>query len=63
LKQVLSDYQERIEGKVYIGYRKGFISNENKIEELLNDKDLKGMISISSPIEAVSAFNKDLLNQ
>jgi len=63
LKQVLSDYQGRIEGKVYIGYRKGFISNENEIEELLNDKDLKEMISISSPIEAISAFNKDLLNQ
>jgi CRISPR-associated protein Cst2 len=63
LKQVLNDYNDRIEGKVYIGYRKGFISNEKEIDSLLDDEILKKKISISSPIEAISAFNKELLNQ
>ncbi|MDR2944359.1 MAG: type I-B CRISPR-associated protein Cas7/Cst2/DevR [Methanosarcinales archaeon] len=63
LKQVLSDYKDRIEGHVYIGYRKGFISNEAEIDELKTDENLKKLISISSPIEAVAAFNKELLNQ
>lgn len=59
-KQVLSDYKNRIDGKVYIGLRKGFISNESDIYSLKDESDI---IEIGTPIEVVNSFNKNVLNQ
>lgn len=61
-KEILKDYKDRITGKVYIGMRKGYISNEAEIIKFLEDKDLKNIISISSPIEAVKLFNSNELH-
>lgn len=61
-KEVVKDYSDRVKGKIYIGIRNGYISNEDEIYELMNNDEFKGMIEVSSPLEAVKRFNKNELN-
>lgn len=60
-KEIIKDYKDRITGKVYIGIRKGYIYNEQDIHGLLEDDNLKDLIVITSPIEAIRCFNRDEL--
>ncbi|MBP2173203.1 type I-B CRISPR-associated protein Cas7/Cst2/DevR [Methanococcus voltae] len=60
LKEILSDYTDRITGKVYIGLRKGYVANEKEIyalKEIEQDMDLE--FEIASPIEVVNKFNEN----
>lgn len=61
-KEIVKDYKDRIKGKVYIGIRKGYISNENEIHELMQDDEFKSIVEVHSPIEAIKKFNKTELN-
>lgn len=62
LKEVIKDYRDRIDGKVYIGLRKGFVSNEEEIRKLAtDDTDFKAILEIGSPIEITEKFNKEVL--
>lgn len=56
-KEIISDYKDRIVGKVYIGIRKGYISNEEEIYSLAEDESLKDLVVVTTPIEAVKKFN------
>lgn len=60
-KELLKDYKDRITGKVYLGIRKGYISNEDEIYNLVNDEEIKEMVIVSTPIEVVKLFNKNEL--
>jgi CRISPR-associated protein Cst2 len=57
-KEVLRDYRDRIMGKVYIGIRKGYISNEEDIYNLANDQEFKDLVVVTTPIDAVKKFNE-----
>ncbi|MCS3901889.1 type I-B CRISPR-associated protein Cas7/Cst2/DevR [Methanococcus voltae] len=60
LKEILSDYKDRITGKVYIGIRKGYVSNEEEIKALKEiENDLGLEFEIASPIEVVNKFNEN----
>lgn len=62
LKEVIKDYRDRIDGKVYIGLRKGFVSNEEEIRKLAtDDTNFKDILKIGSPIEITEKFNKEVL--
>ncbi|MEG6614240.1 type I-B CRISPR-associated protein Cas7/Cst2/DevR [Pseudoclostridium thermosuccinogenes] len=60
-KEVLRDYKDRIVGKVYIGIRKGYVANEQEIYDLVNDTEFKDLVVVTTPIGAVSEFNKQEL--
>lgn len=57
-KEVLRDYKDRIIGKVYIGIRKGYISNELEIYNLTENEEFKNLIVVTSPVDAVKQFNE-----
>lgn len=57
-KEILRDYKDRIAGKVYIGIRKGYISNEEEIYKLADDYEFKNLLIVTSPIDAVNKFNE-----
>jgi len=60
-KEILRDYRDRITGKVYIGIREGYISNEQDIRNLRNDDEFKDWVVVTTPINAVREFNKNEL--
>lgn len=60
LKEVLIDYKNTIEGKVFIGKRSGFLDEENKaLEEL---KTL-GFVEFTSVNDAIDKYCEQLKNQ
>jgi hypothetical protein len=60
-KEVLEDYKDRITGKVYIGIRKGYISNEEEIYSLAKDKKYEDRVVVTTPMAAVKGFNEQEL--
>jgi CRISPR-associated protein Cst2 len=60
-KEVLEDYKDRITGKVYIGIRKGYISNEEEIYSLAKDKKYEDRVVVTTPMDAVKGFNEQEL--
>ncbi len=60
-KEVLGDYKDRITGKVYIGVRKGYISNEEEIYDLVEDNEFKDKVVVTTPVDAVNRFNEQEL--
>lgn len=60
-KEIVRDYKDRITGKVYVGIRKGYVSNEEEIYDLASSQEYKHFIVVTSPIEAVKRFNQEEL--
>ena len=63
LKEITNDYKDRISTPVYIGIRKGYLKNENKIKELSSDNvtDAKGIkFIITTPIDAAEQISTSL---
>lgn len=59
LKQIISDYKDKLATPVYIGIRKGYLLNEKEVEALHDGKE----VVIGSPISIVETFNNEHLKK
>ncbi|MCF2138527.1 MAG: DevR family CRISPR-associated autoregulator [Candidatus Lokiarchaeota archaeon] len=58
LKELISDYKEKIETPIYIGIRKDYLENDEEVRKLKEHDDIS--IIVDSPLGIVSKFS-DLL--
>jgi len=56
LLELAADYNEKLATPIYVGFRKGYLQNEEEVTEKLNNGFVLG-----SPIEIVNQFNKNHL--
>ncbi|MEX2757094.1 MAG: type I-B CRISPR-associated protein Cas7/Cst2/DevR [Candidatus Sigynarchaeota archaeon] len=51
LKELISDYKDRLQTPVFIGLRTGYLENEEEIRKLVIDKEFKDKLVLSTPVE------------
>ncbi|WP_437917927.1 type I-B CRISPR-associated protein Cas7/Cst2/DevR [Sphingobacterium sp. LRF_L2] len=56
LLELSNDYKNKLATPIYVGFRKGYLQNEDEINEKLKD----GFV-LASPVEIVSQFNQNYL--
>jgi CRISPR-associated protein Cst2 len=57
LKQIATDYKDKLATSIFIGIRAGYLANEDEIKQLDNI-----LFKVYSPIKAVEEFTKNYLN-
>lgn len=57
LKEIASDYKDKLATKIYVGVRTGYLENEEEIKQLNSDTFI-----VKSPVELVNQFIKDNLS-
>lgn len=57
LIELSSDYKDKLATPIYIGFRKGYLQNEDEINEKLKE----GFV-LASPVDIVNQFNTNYLN-
>jgi CRISPR-associated protein Cst2 len=60
LKEIALDYKDRIHTPIYIGIRKGYLSNEDELKTLNNCKENGITYEITTPIDAAEKMTNNL---